>query len=141
MASSSNSENLAPVTLSSSLSLPRTSTKHLASKIENLVEYSYVPNPAQISESSMPLISPYKLSNLWWLVATQQIVAIMTWNGPPFKQVGCFHDFFLSYLKVAILIIICTSDNHLPPKKGSHALVAGQDELWLERQDSQSKTF
>ena len=62
MASSSNSsENPAPVTLSSSLSLPRTCTKHLASKIENLVEYSYVPDSAQISESSMPLIIPYKL--------------------------------------------------------------------------------
>ena len=61
MAFSSNLENLAPVILSSSLSLPKNCTKHLASKIENLVEYSYVPDSAQISESSMPLISPYKL--------------------------------------------------------------------------------
>ena len=61
MASSSNLENLALEPLSSSLSLPRSCTKHLASKIENLVEYSYVPDSAQISESSMPLISPYKL--------------------------------------------------------------------------------
>ena len=62
MASSSNSsKNLALVTLSSSLSLPRTCTKHLALKLENLVEFSYVPDSAQISEYSMPLISPYKL--------------------------------------------------------------------------------
>ena len=61
MASSCNSENLAPATLSSSLSLPKSCTKHLASKIENLIEYSYVLDSAQISESSMPLISSYKL--------------------------------------------------------------------------------
>ena len=56
-----NSDNLAPVTLSSTLSVPKSCSKHLASKIENLVEYSYVPESAQITESSMPLISPYKL--------------------------------------------------------------------------------
>ena len=62
MASSSNSsDNLAPVTLSLTLSLPKSCSKHLASKIENLVEYSYVPESSQISESSMPLISPYEL--------------------------------------------------------------------------------
>ena len=62
MASSSDSsDNLAPVTLSSTLSLPKSCSKQLASKIENLVEYLYVPESAQISESSMPLISPYKL--------------------------------------------------------------------------------
>ena len=61
MTSSNSSDNLAPVTLSSTLSLPKSCSKHLASKIENLVEYSYVPELAQISESSMPLISPYKL--------------------------------------------------------------------------------
>ena len=62
MTSSSNSsDNLTHVTLSSTLSIPKSYSKLLASKIENLVEYSYVPESAQISESSMPLISPYKL--------------------------------------------------------------------------------
>ncbi|KAH9680140.1 hypothetical protein KPL71_026434 [Citrus sinensis] len=58
MASTSSST---PVTLSSTLSLPKSCTSHTANKIENLVEYSYIPESAQISESSYPLISPYHL--------------------------------------------------------------------------------
>ena len=49
------------ISISSTLSLPKTCTKHVTSKIENLVEYSYVPDSAQVSESSMPLISPDQL--------------------------------------------------------------------------------
>ncbi|KAH9724586.1 hypothetical protein KPL70_007540 [Citrus sinensis] len=58
MASTSSST---PVTLSSTLSLPRSCTSHTTNKIENLVEYSYIPESAQISESSYPLISPCQL--------------------------------------------------------------------------------
>ncbi|KAH9697989.1 hypothetical protein KPL71_023828 [Citrus sinensis] len=58
MASTSSS---APVTLSSTLSLPKSCTSHTANKIEKLVEYSYIPESTQISESSYPLISPYQL--------------------------------------------------------------------------------
>ncbi|KAH9704985.1 hypothetical protein KPL70_011692 [Citrus sinensis] len=58
MASTSSSTH---VTLSSTLSLPKSCTSHAANKIENLVEYSYIPESAQISESSYPLISPYQL--------------------------------------------------------------------------------
>ncbi|KAH9801779.1 hypothetical protein KPL71_001153 [Citrus sinensis] len=58
MASTSSSP---PVTLSYTLSLPRSCTSHTTNKIENLVEYSYIPESAQISESSYPLISPYQL--------------------------------------------------------------------------------
>ncbi|KAH9801900.1 hypothetical protein KPL71_001197 [Citrus sinensis] len=54
MASTSSSS---PVTLS----LPRSCTSHTTNKIENLVEYSYITESAQISESSYPLISPYQL--------------------------------------------------------------------------------
>ena len=61
MASTSSSTPSNPVTLSSTLSLPRSCTSHTANKIENLVEYSYIPESAQISESSYPLISPYQL--------------------------------------------------------------------------------
>ncbi|KAH9734770.1 hypothetical protein KPL71_017495 [Citrus sinensis] len=50
-----------PVTLYSTLSLPRSCTSHTTNKIENLVEYSYIPESAQISESSYPLLSPYQL--------------------------------------------------------------------------------
>ena len=63
MTSSSSESSIAsnPVTLSSTLSLPSSCSKHTASKIENLVEYSCIPESAQISESSIPLISPYHL--------------------------------------------------------------------------------
>ncbi|KAH9724577.1 hypothetical protein KPL70_007535 [Citrus sinensis] len=61
MAFTSSSTPSNPVTLSSTLSLPKSCTSHTANKIENLVEYSYIPESAQISESSYPLISPYQL--------------------------------------------------------------------------------
>ncbi|KAH9792641.1 hypothetical protein KPL71_004209 [Citrus sinensis] len=61
MASTSSSTPSNPVTLSSTLSLPKSCTSHTANKIENLVEYSYIPESAQISESSYPLLSPYQL--------------------------------------------------------------------------------
>ena len=52
---------ITPVSLSSTLSLPKSCSKHTASKIKNLVEYSYIPESAQINESSFPLLSPYHL--------------------------------------------------------------------------------
>ncbi|KAH9697710.1 hypothetical protein KPL71_023722 [Citrus sinensis] len=61
MASTSSSNPSTPVTLSSTLSLPKSCTSHTANKIEHLVEYSYIPESAQISESSYPLLSPYHL--------------------------------------------------------------------------------
>ncbi|KAH9716855.1 hypothetical protein KPL71_021598 [Citrus sinensis] len=61
MASTSSSNPSTPVTLSSTLSLPKSCTSHTTNKIEHLVEYSYIPESAQISESSYPLLSPYHL--------------------------------------------------------------------------------
>ena len=52
---------ITPVSLSSTLSLPKSCSKHTASKIENLVEYSYIPESAKINESSFPFLSPYHL--------------------------------------------------------------------------------
>ena len=49
------------ISLSSTLSLPKSCSKHIASKIENLVEYSYIPESAQINESQFPIMSPYNL--------------------------------------------------------------------------------
>ena len=49
------------ISLSSTLSLPRSCQKHVASKIKNLVEYSYIPELAQINESQFPVMSPYNL--------------------------------------------------------------------------------
>ena len=60
----STSSNAAPtssVITPVSLSLPKSCSKHTASKIENLVEYSYIPESAQINESSFPLLNPYHL--------------------------------------------------------------------------------
>ena len=65
MASSSStdipSSKSSPISLSSTLFLPRSGKKHVASKIENLVEYSYIPESAQINESQFPVMSPYHL--------------------------------------------------------------------------------
>ncbi|KAH9716976.1 hypothetical protein KPL71_021655 [Citrus sinensis] len=61
MSSTSSSIPSPPVTLSSTLSLPKSCSSHTTNKIENLVEYSYIPESAQISESSYPLLSPYHL--------------------------------------------------------------------------------
>ncbi|KAH9698042.1 hypothetical protein KPL71_023853 [Citrus sinensis] len=49
------------ISLSSTLSLPKSYSKHIASKIENLVEYFYIPESAQINESQFPIMSPYNL--------------------------------------------------------------------------------
>ena len=65
MASTSSNDastsTITPISLSSTLSLPKSCTKQIANKIENLVEYSYIPESAQINESSFPLLSPYQL--------------------------------------------------------------------------------
>nr|KYP50969.1 polyprotein [Cajanus cajan] len=50
-----------PAFLNTSLSLPNHVSRTLAPKIENLVEFSYVPKDAQISESTVPLLSPYNI--------------------------------------------------------------------------------
>ena len=52
---------ITPVSLSSTLSLPKSCSKHTAHKIKNLVEYFYIPESIQINESSFPLLSPYHL--------------------------------------------------------------------------------
>ncbi|KAL9432757.1 hypothetical protein AB3S75_027722 [Citrus x aurantiifolia] len=54
MASTSSSTPSNLVTLSSTRSLPKSCTSHTANKIENLLEYSYIPESAQINESSYP---------------------------------------------------------------------------------------
>ena len=50
-----------PILLNSTLSLPPSVSKTISSKIENLIEYSYVPEDAQISETHSPLLSPYNI--------------------------------------------------------------------------------
>ncbi|KAH9792618.1 hypothetical protein KPL71_004196 [Citrus sinensis] len=59
--SSSSTSSSSHISLSSTLSLPKSCSKHITSKIENLVEYSYIPKSAQINESQFPIMSPYNL--------------------------------------------------------------------------------
>ena len=61
MASSSDSALKNPLSLTSKLSIPESCVKTLSSKIENLIEYSYVPEDAQIESSIPPLLSPYNV--------------------------------------------------------------------------------
>ena len=50
-----------PVSITSKLSIPESCTKTLSSKLENLIEHSYVPADAQIESSILPLLSPYNV--------------------------------------------------------------------------------
>ena len=88
MASSSSSatpaSSTSPVTLSFTLSLPKSCTKQTASKIENLVEYSYVPKSVQINESSLLLISPYHLYKK--LSFTKSIKTLISTKWPHPKE-------------------------------------------------------
>ena len=49
--------------LSSSLSITPSPSIHrtLSNKIENLVEYTHIPQNAQITETSVPLLNPYNI--------------------------------------------------------------------------------
>ena len=58
MASSSDNALQKPFSLTSKLSIPESCIKTLSSKIENLIEYSYVPEDTQIESSIPPLLSP-----------------------------------------------------------------------------------
>ena len=59
--SSTPSSSSSHISLSSTLSLPKSCSKHITSKIENLVEDSYIPESAQVNESQFPVMSPYNL--------------------------------------------------------------------------------
>ncbi|KAH9763381.1 hypothetical protein KPL70_001149 [Citrus sinensis] len=62
MASTSSSTSSNPVILSSTLSLPRSCTSHTTNKIENLVEYSYIPELAQIRSVLLTFYPNFNLS-------------------------------------------------------------------------------
>ena len=84
MASSSSSATPASSSSLVTLSLPKSCTKQTASKIENLVEYSYVPEYVQINESSLPLISPYHLYKK--LSFTRSIKTLISTKRPHLKE-------------------------------------------------------
>lgn len=74
-----------PILLNSSLSLPNNITRTLSSKIENLIEYSQVPEDAQISESSTPLLSPYNIFRRR-RSSIRSIARLITSRRPPEKE-------------------------------------------------------
>lgn len=53
--------NTQPITTTSSLLLPKLCKKTNSHKIENLIEYSHVPEDAQIYEIIPPLLIPYNI--------------------------------------------------------------------------------
>ncbi|KAK2642047.1 hypothetical protein Ddye_023937 [Dipteronia dyeriana] len=52
---------LAPVKLSSSVSFPPSIRRTQSNTIQNLVEYTYIPESTQIDETSLPLLNPYTI--------------------------------------------------------------------------------
>ena len=99
MASTSSSTPSNPVTLSSTLSLPKSCTSYTANKIENLVEYSYIPESAQsvshltlssalISYTNAPIPLPEVsvLSSLLDGLTLTNISSLLTWTNVLFKQ-------------------------------------------------------
>ncbi|KAK2642206.1 hypothetical protein Ddye_023969 [Dipteronia dyeriana] len=57
----STSTALAPVKLSSSVSLPPFVRRTQSNKIQNLVEYTHILESTQIDETSLPLLNPYTI--------------------------------------------------------------------------------
>ncbi|KAK2366858.1 hypothetical protein QL285_080194 [Trifolium repens] len=74
-----------PITLTSSLSLPRSCKKNDTHKIENLVEYSYVPDDVQIAETIPPLLSPYNIFKRQRSF-TRSIRNLISTNRPHMKE-------------------------------------------------------
>ncbi|KAI5429496.1 hypothetical protein KIW84_034183 [Lathyrus oleraceus] len=77
--------NTQPITTTSSLSLPKLCKKINSHKIENLIEYSHVPEDAQISETIPPLLSPYNIFKRQRSV-TRSIRNLISTNRPHMKE-------------------------------------------------------
>jgi len=74
-----------PVLLNSIISLPRNISKTLSEKIENLMEYSYIPEDAQISQSLNPLLSPYNIFKRH-CYSLRSITSLITTRRPHMKE-------------------------------------------------------
>ncbi|KAI5400362.1 hypothetical protein KIW84_065304 [Lathyrus oleraceus] len=77
--------NTQPITTTSSLSLPKLCKKINSHKIENLIEYSHVPEDAQISETIPPLLSPYNIFKRQRSV-NRSIRNLISTNHPHMKE-------------------------------------------------------
>ncbi|KAI5428556.1 hypothetical protein KIW84_033519 [Lathyrus oleraceus] len=88
--------NTQPITTTTSLSLPKLCKKTNSHKIENLIEYSHVPEDAQISETIPPLLSPLILS----LHGRK--------NQPIFCKISLLDSSYLHYENVVIGTVLTT---------------------------------
>ncbi|KAK2663693.1 hypothetical protein Ddye_002267 [Dipteronia dyeriana] len=74
------SENT-PVRLSSAISVRQTQTN----KIQNLVEYTYIPESAQINETFLPLLNPYTVFKRSKSLS-KRVTTLVQHRSPPIKE-------------------------------------------------------
>ncbi|KAK2654996.1 hypothetical protein Ddye_008048 [Dipteronia dyeriana] len=76
-----NSSKNVHIKLSSVVSIRRTQ----ANKIQNLVEYTYIPESAQIKETSLPLLNPYTVFKRSKSLA-RKVTSLVQHRAPPIKE-------------------------------------------------------
>ncbi|KAK3200411.1 hypothetical protein Dsin_023826 [Dipteronia sinensis] len=79
------SSELSPVRLSSYVSLPPSIRRTQSNKIQNLVEYTHIPDSAQISETALPLLNPYNVFKRNRSM-TKRISHLVQQRRPPIKE-------------------------------------------------------
>jgi hypothetical protein len=79
------SSSTKPITQSSAITLPKTFKKTNSHKIENLIEYSYVPEDVQVAETIPPLLSPYNIFKRQKSL-TRTIRNLISTNRPNMKE-------------------------------------------------------
>ncbi|KAK2635945.1 hypothetical protein Ddye_030737 [Dipteronia dyeriana] len=67
--------------LSSAISIRQTQTN----KIQNLVEYTHIPESAQITESALPLLNPYTVFKRSRSLS-RRVTALVQHRSPPIKE-------------------------------------------------------
>ncbi|KAK2638526.1 hypothetical protein Ddye_026321 [Dipteronia dyeriana] len=76
----SSSEN-APIRLSSTISVRTTQSN----KIQHLVEYTHIPESAQINETSLPLLNPYTVFKRSKSLV-RKVTSLVQHRSPPIKE-------------------------------------------------------
>ncbi|KAK3211488.1 hypothetical protein Dsin_016194 [Dipteronia sinensis] len=79
------SSEITPIRLSSSVSLPLSIRRTQSNKIQNLVEYTHIPDSAQISETDLPLLNPYNIFKRNKSIA-RRITHLVQQRRPPIKE-------------------------------------------------------
>ena len=76
---------LAPNRLSSSISLPTSVRRSHSHRIQDLVEYTHIPESAQINETSLPLLNPYNIFRRDKSLA-KRVTNLVRTRPPPVKE-------------------------------------------------------